>query len=174
MALHVSSLGSAGDPQSGLPSPCLQDRLLDPPWHMVRALLFLLHHRAAECSRSFLLRTQIVGRGGEQIQIHTNAGAAFLGGYNRWLTWLSHSLCRPPLPPGCARVQVCALARVAMSSSHGAVSGSHPGGLPLASLACCPRPVPLLPSGFGRCSALKGKNNSPICLVLSIKLIFFI
>lgn len=52
------------------------------------------------------------------------------------------------------------LADVVVSSNHRAVSGSHPDCLPLAPPACCPRPVQLLPSGFGRCSANNGENNS--------------
>lgn len=52
-----------------------------------------------------------------------------------------------------------ALASVVVSSSRCAVSGSHPDCLSLAPPACCPRPVRLLPSGFGRCSANNGENK---------------
>lgn len=53
-----------------------------------------------------------------------------------------------------------ALASVVVSSSRSAVSGSHLDCLLLAPPARCPRPVLLLPSGFGRCSANNGENNS--------------
>lgn len=74
-----------------------------------------------------------------------------------------------------------ALAGVVVSPRRRAVSGSRPGPLPLASLACRPGPVLLLPSGFGRCSAHNGEKKKKrsrsdvvlICQVFSIRFLFF-
>lgn len=53
------------------------------------------------------------------------------------------------------------LESVAVSPGRCALSGSPPACLSLASPARCPRPVPLLSSGFGRYSDNNGENKSP-------------
>lgn len=61
-----------------------------------------------------------------------------------------------------------ALASVVVSPRCCAVSGSHPDCLSLAPPARCPRPVLLLPSGFGRCSANNGENKCICTQILGL------
>lgn len=51
-----------------------------------------------------------------------------------------------------------ALAGVVVSPGCRAVLGPRPDCVSLAPAACCPRPLLLLPSGFGRYSAIKGEK----------------
>lgn len=69
-----------------------------------------------------------------------------------------NGLCDFFAPSGRSGVQVGALAALVVSSGCRAVLGPHPDCVSLAPAACCPRSLLLLPSGYGRYSAINGEK----------------
>lgn len=62
------------------------------------------------------------------------------------------------MPAGCSGIQVGALAGVAVPRGRRALAGSRPHGVSLAPSARRPRPLSLVPSASGGCSAFEGKR----------------